>query len=97
MRFITLCIALSCLLSWSPGVFAGCGSANCPLNSYRPMGAGWLLLEFSHEYINQNRIYTGSTLSVVGAIPGDHDEVQTLNSLDRLSINAGLSDRLSSR
>jgi hypothetical protein len=75
--------------------FSSCGSANCPLNTFRTMGGGWLSLELSHEYINQGRIYVGSSLSSVGAIPGHHDEVHTLNSIDRISINAGCTDRLS--
>ncbi len=75
--------------------FRSCGSATCPLNNYRSLHGGWLNLAFTHEYINQDEIYVGSSRSAIGAIPGDHDEVQTINERNDLSLQAGMSDALS--
>ncbi len=33
----------------------------------------------AHEYIDQNRIFVGSSPSFVGALPNPHDELQTIN------------------
>ena len=54
-----------------------------------------ILLGLSHEYINQDQIYAGSSLSYVGAIQnGHHDEVQTLNERNIFQLQAGVSGRL---
>src|SRR5690349_18469357 len=71
-----------------------CGAASCPLNLHHSLSAGFLRLTLSHEYIDQDRIYVGSSPSFVGAIPGHHDEVETLNERNVLQLHAGLSDRL---
>jgi hypothetical protein len=46
-----------------------------------------------HEYINQDRLYLGGSPSSVGAIPGEHDEVSTLNRSETAVLMYGLSDR----
>ena len=73
---------------------ASCGSASCPLNSHRYLGAGVFRLSLSHEYINQDLIYFGSSRSTVGALRYDHDEVQTINDRTIGQFQVGLSDRL---
>jgi hypothetical protein len=62
-----------------------------------PMPAGQMIVEFSREYIDQDRLFVGSSRSFVGAIPGHHDEVRTVNIIDRLSLTAGLSNRFALR
>ncbi len=92
MRLVlALLIATSC----SVAKHKSCGAANCPLNTHRYLGSGVLNISLTHEYINQDQIYVGSSRSVVGAIPEKHDEVQTLNERNVLQILSGLSDRLS--
>ena len=92
LRFYLL---LSLLLGTKHAVLAGCGSASCPLNSYRFLGQGSLQVGFSYEYINQDQVYVGSTKAFVGAIPGHHNEVQTINSRTVLQLQYGILDRLS--
>jgi len=73
---------------------ASCGSASCPLNNHRYLGAGFFRLSLSHEYINQNLLYVGSSRSYVGALRYDHDEVQTINERTIAQLQAALTDRL---
>ncbi len=85
------------LLYPSPEAFSrkSCGSASCPLNTFRSIHAGSLSVGWSFEYIMQDRIYVGSSLSFVGAIPEHHDEVQTLNERNILTLLLGVTDRAS--
>ncbi|HVO74591.1 MAG TPA: transporter [Ignavibacteriaceae bacterium] len=75
--------------------FPSCGSAACPLNSNNPLVRGLFFLRLSHEYIDQDRIFVGSSRSFVGAIPEEHDEVSTLNQITAFSLGYGLTDFLS--
>jgi hypothetical protein len=70
-----------------------CGSADCPLNRQHYIGAGGLRLGVLYDYVNQDRLRVGTTPSSVGAIRGQHDEVQTLNQRTILQAELGLSDR----
>ncbi|MEW6195588.1 MAG: hypothetical protein AB1521_10580 [Bacteroidota bacterium] len=84
------------LFGWSYNTFAGCGSATCPLNSHRYLSEGWLQLSIAREYINQDRIFLGSSLSSVGAFRQagqEHDEVQTINQRDILQLQYGITER----
>lgn len=74
--------------------FASCGSENCPLYHFHYNQEGGLHLRLDNEYINQDRIYTGSSRSSIGAISEDHDEVSTLNSITTLQLQYGISSRL---
>jgi hypothetical protein len=76
---------------------ASCGSASCPIVTLHPMLSGQMIAELSREYIDQDRLFVGSSRSFVGAIPGHHDEVRTVNIIDKLSLTAGLSGRLAIR
>lgn len=71
---------------------ASCGSATCPLNNQKSLRAGWIHVMLTRESINQDRIYVGSSPSFVGALPNDHDEVQTVNRRTALSLQYGISD-----
>lgn len=83
-------------LGWSYNAIAGCGSATCPLNTHRYLNAGWLSINVAREYINQDRIFLGSSLSSIGAFRQagqEHDEVQTLNERDILQLQLGITER----
>jgi len=77
------------------GASASCGSATCPLNNTRYLGAGLLRMGYAYEYINQDRIYVGTSRSFIGAIPEHHDEVQTINQRNILSLDYGITGRMS--
>ena len=78
----------------SQAAFGSCGSAVCPLDHHRYLEGGWLNIQYSYEYINQEHIYVGSQRSFVGAIPHHHDEVQTINNRSVLTIQAGITNRI---
>jgi hypothetical protein len=92
MKFVLCTIAASLLTAAAAS--ASCGSASCPLNHDRMFRAGLLSISFSHESIDQDRLYLGSSLSFVGAVPEEHDEVSTKNRLESLTFGYGLSDIL---
>lgn len=78
--FVALCaIVLSIALIDPQVAGASCGSATCPLNTFHYFTAGSIHLMLANEYIDQDRIYVGTSRSVVGAIPNDHDEIETVN------------------
>ncbi len=81
-------------LCMSYNALASCGAATCPLNNHRYLKAGWLMVSFAHEYINQDQIYVGSSKSFIGALPSYHDEVQTLNERNILQLQFGILDAL---
>ena len=89
------CCFIAIALWMIPSVLsASCGSASCPLNNHRYLQAGFFNIMYSHEYINQDRLFIGSSRSYVGALPGEHDEVQTINQRDILDLQFGLADRV---
>ncbi len=73
---------------------ASCGSSNCPLYNFHYNLEGGLHLRLYNEYINQDKVYLGSKLSTVGAVPEDHDEVSTLNSITAFQVGYGITNRL---
>ncbi len=91
MKLLTF-IILSILFT---NIYASCGSSNCPLYHFHYSRTGGLYLRISYEYINQDQLYVGTNRSFIGAIPEQHDEVSTLNSLTFLQLQYGISDRLS--
>ena len=74
--------------------FASCGSENCPLYHFQYSSQGGLHLRLYNEYINQDKLYFGSNLSSIGAIPEEHDEVNTLNLITAFQFQYGISNRL---
>lgn len=92
LKFLSTPLLLALLCGAVNTLQASCGSATCPLNGYHYLTRGWLRLTLAHEYINQDQIYVGSSLSFVGALPNPHDEVQTLNERNIVTLQYGLSD-----
>jgi hypothetical protein len=73
--------------------FGSCGSENCPLYHFHYNATGGLHLRLYNEYINQDKIYVGTNLSAIGAVPEDHDEVSTLNSITAIQLQYGINTR----
>ena len=66
---------------------AGCGSeCSCPLDQPDTHLDSRLLFDVSHLYIDQNQPMVGSSDAFVGAIPGDHDEVRTVNRVSNFRL-----------
>lgn len=95
MKFITTILIFLFMCGMVHNAQASCGSATCPLNNHHYLKAGWIHVMLAHEYINQDRIYTGSSLSFVGALPNRHDEVQTINQRSMLDVQYSISDMMS--
>ncbi len=90
-----LIVGAACIIGIPFDCLASCGAATCPLDNHQYLRAGILSIGWSHEYINQDQIYIGSSLSYVGAIQnGHHDEVSTLNERDVLQFQSGLTGAL---
>src|SRR5690554_1463296 len=90
-----LVFILLLILVFHSNIFGSCGTSSCPLYIGTPLQSGIFFLNLSHEYIYQNQLYLGSAKSFVGAVPGHHDEVSTLNQRTTLSIGYGFSNKLS--
>jgi hypothetical protein len=74
-------------------LIASCGSESCPIYHFHYNRQGGLHLRLYSEYINQDRLYLGNSLSSVGAVPEEHDEVSTLNAITAFRLQYGISDR----
>lgn len=98
MRFSkSLTIFLFLLVAFVQSAFASCGSATCPLHYHRYLTSGLLQLRLHQEYIDQDRIFVGTSPSVVGAIRYHHDEVRTINRISVLQARLGITDRIGLR
>jgi hypothetical protein len=95
MKSMLICLVLFALACTATAKVKSCGAADCPLNRHQYLGAGSLRLGLSYDYINQDGIRVGTTPSPVGAIRGQHDEVQTINEKTTLQAELGLLDQLS--
>jgi hypothetical protein len=91
-RTVAFLVVLSVIFRFS--AYPNCGSASCPLNNHRYLGAGFFRLSLSHEYINQDLLYLGSSRSFAGAVRYDHDEIQTINQRSVAQVQVGITDRL---
>ncbi len=94
MKQWTIMFVLVSIVVVSRPLAASCGSATCPLNTLKSLQSGWMSVGYFHEYIDQNQIYVGTNRSHVGAIPYDHNEVETLNERDVIQLQAGLSQNI---
>jgi hypothetical protein len=85
------------LISPSVSLLASCGAASCPIDTTMSHHAdkGWMRLDYSYEYINQDQPMIGREKASVGEIRGHHDEVSTLSQIQRLGLETGFTDRLS--
>jgi hypothetical protein len=84
------------LLMLLPGhVYAGCGSAFCPLNTQWEVQGAWTepgtRLDLRFEYIDQDQPRHGSDKVAVGEIPGHHDEIRTINRNALLTLDHAFS------
>ena len=77
--------------------WASCGSATCPIDTLTlgRGGPGWVRIGYDFEYINQNQPRIAKSKASIGEIPGDHDEIYTVNRYHRLNTSIGFTDRLS--
>ncbi len=83
-----------------PGyVQAGCGSAFCALNTRWETQGTWTepgtRLDLRLEYIDQDQPRHGSHKVTVGAIPGHHDEIRTINRNVLLTVDHAFSSEWS--
>jgi hypothetical protein len=93
LRFAFSVLAALCLAP--AGAWASCGSASCPIDTHAfnlPDPGRWSL-DLSFQYIDQDEPRIGTHSAAVGEIPGEHDEVRTLNRTATLSLRYALSDR----
>jgi hypothetical protein len=59
---------------------ASCGSeCSCPLEQPNTQMGSRFLFDINELHIDQNQPRVGTEDATVGAIPGDHDEIQTIN------------------
>jgi len=98
MRIIVIAVlsVLSILLA-PQAARSGCGSASCPIDvaTAEHTGAGDIRLDYTYIYSDQTRARIESRNASVGEIRGHHDEVSTLNIIQKVSVEAGLTPRLS--
>jgi hypothetical protein len=91
-------VALLFLLALPMRSFASCGQAFCPIETStvaeRPLLGHQLSINFVYEFINQDQPYVGRSSARVGQLPRDHDEQFTRNSTYKLSLDYGLTSRL---
>lgn len=77
--------------------WASCGSSSCPidLSLAERTERGVIRLDYTQEYIDQSQPKMSRRNAAVGEIRGHHDEVFTINEIKKISLDAGLTDRLS--
>lgn len=92
-------LMLGGLLLSARAVFASCGQAFCPLETSTAIESyphgGELQLNLSYEYIDLDDVYVGRSSADVGDIPRPHDEQFTSNQTVKLSLDYGVTPRLS--
>lgn len=78
---------------------ASCGQAFCPIETSttteRHPHGGELQVNFTYEFIDLDDPYVGTSSARVGEIPRAHDEISTRNHTYKLSLDYGLTPRLS--
>jgi len=90
------CWSISILLLTLPtGVWASCGSDDCPIDLHRhQLVAGRFSFDASLQYIDQDEVQAGTEKTTVGALPAPEDEVRTLSRIYALTGRARLQPRL---
>ena len=87
MRRLAVVALLSLFSFPALSALAGCGSeCSCPLDQPDTHLDSRLLFDVSQLYIDQNQPMVGSNDAFVGAIPGDHDEVRTVNRVSNFRL-----------
>lgn len=89
--FVFGLVGMSPRLAWS-----GCCAVSCPIDTQSTLasGKGEVRVEYSFEYVDQDTPRAGRDKVAVGAIEGEHNEIYTVTRMHRLSIDAGLTNRL---
>lgn len=78
---------LSIFLHPARPALAGCGAEDsCPVDQPDMHLESRLLFDVSHLYIDQNQPMVGASDAFVGAIPGHHDEVRTVNRVSNFRL-----------
>lgn len=98
--YFTISTALVCLALARPEMLrASCGQAFCPIETSttteRHPHDGELQLNLTYEFIDMDRPYIGTSKAEVGEMPRSHDEISTRNNTYKLSLDYGLTPRLS--
>ncbi|HEU4724185.1 MAG TPA: hypothetical protein VFU59_02695 [Candidatus Eisenbacteria bacterium] len=87
MRRFVVVLLLAAFAVPSSRAFAGCGSeCSCPLDNPDTHLDSRLLFDVSQLYIDQNQPMIGADDAFVGAIPGHHDEVRTVNRISNFRL-----------
>ena len=87
MRRLAVFVLFSLLSLRAFPARAGCGSeCSCPLDQPDTHLDSRLLFDVSQLYIDQNQPMVGSDDAFVGAIPGTHDEVRTVNRVSNFRL-----------
>ncbi|MGE0683810.1 MAG: transporter [Candidatus Binatia bacterium] len=98
--FFLISTAIVCLALTLPRMSqASCGQAFCPIETSttteRHPHGGELQLNLTYEFIDMDRPFIGTSRAEVGEIPRGHDEISTRNNTYKLSLDYGLTPRLS--
>ena len=98
--FFLVSTVVVCLALASPNTLqASCGQAFCPIETSttteRYPHGGELQLNLVYEFIDLDDPYIGTSSARVGEIPRAHDEISTHNNTYKLSLDYGLTPRLS--
>jgi hypothetical protein len=99
MKRITLVLVFAyMLLMPSAHLQASCGQAFCPIETStiteRPLLGHQLSINLVYEFIDQDQPYIGTSSAHVGQLPRDHDEQFTRNNTYKLSLDYGLTSRI---
>jgi hypothetical protein len=90
-------LAVTLVLGAAGDALASCGSAFCTVNSnWNLQGVAaepGFRADLRYEYINQDQPRAGKDKVAVGQIPGDHDEVKTINRNYIATLDYTVNDR----
>jgi len=91
-------LVLGALIAQPFRLLASCGQAFCPIETSslveNPLGGGQLYFNFVYEYIDQDRPFIGTSRARVGELPRHHDEISTRNHTYKLTLDYGITPRL---
>lgn len=91
-------VVLVCWFCSATPLLASCGQAFCPVETAttteRHPHDGELQLNLMYEFINMDDPYIGTKSARIGEIPREHDEQFTRNQTIKLSLDYGVTPRL---
>lgn len=89
-----VCLLVAAVLAPAPAR-ATCGSDMCTLDLRGPeSGRGKYSFELGYQFIDQDHVRIGTEPSTVGAIPGEHNEIETRSKIWSATGRAVLSPRI---